>query len=77
MKLVQSQEVWDNTIQVELTIRELQILRDSMGVTSYNDKTSKWRNTNNKIPPYSMNEDEALFKNVKEILRLKGGNTFE
>lgn len=76
MKLVQSQKVWDNIIQVELTIRELQILRDSMGVTSYNDKTTKWRNIN-KIPPYSMDEEEILFKNVEEILRLKGGYTFE
>lgn len=76
MKLVRSQEVWDNIIQVELTIRELQILRDSMGVTSYNDKTTKWRDTN-KIPPYSMVEEEILFKNVEEILRLKGGCTFE
>lgn len=77
MKLVQSQEVWDNTIQVEITIRELQILRDSMGATSYNDKTANWRNTNNKIPPYSSYEDEVLFKNVKDILKLKGGVTFE
>ena len=76
MKLVRWQEVWDNIIQVELTIRELQILRDSMGVTSYNDKTTKWRDTN-KSPPYSIVEEEILFKNVEEILRLKGGCTFE
>ena len=76
MKLFQSQEVWDNTIQVELTIKELQILRDSMSMTSYNDKTTEWRDSN-KIPPYSMNEEEILFTNVQEILRLKGGCTFE
>lgn len=76
MKLVQPREVWDNTVQVELTIRELQILRDSMAVTSYNDKTTEWRNSNS-IPPYSLNEEEILFKNVEEILRLKGGCTFE
>ena len=75
MKLVQS-EVWDNTIQVELTIRELQILRDSMAITSYNGKTTEWRNFN-KIPPYSLNEENILFKNVEEILKLKGGRTFE
>lgn len=77
MKLLNTDQTkWDNNIKLELTLRELQIIRDAMGATSYNDKTYVW-DENCKECPYNLDQNHILFNDVMSILERQGGVTFE
>ena len=77
MKLLNTNETkWDDNIKLELTLRELQIIRDSMGATSYNDKTYIW-DENCAECPYNSHQNKILFNDVMSILKKQGGVTFE
>ena len=77
MKLLNTNETkWDENIKLELTLRELQIIRDSMGATSYNDKKYIW-DENCAECPYNLDQNKILFNDVMSILKEQGGVTFE
>ena len=77
MKLLNTgQTKWDENIKLELTLRELQIIRDSMGATSYNDKKYIW-DKNFAECPYNLDQNKILFNDVMSILKKQGGVTFE
>ena len=77
MKLLNTNETkWDENIKLELTLRELQIIRDSMGATSYNDKKYIW-DENRAECPYNLDQNKILFNDVMSILKKQGGVTFE
>ena len=77
MKLLNTNETkWDENIKLELTLRELQIIRDSMGATSYNDKKYIW-DENSAECPYNLDQNKILFNDVMSILKKQGGVTFE
>ena len=79
MKLLITNETkWDENIKLELTLRELQIIRDSMGVTSHGTRSEIW----NKIftsedCPYNSEQGTSLFNDVNYILKKQGGVTFD
>ena len=77
MRLLKTNETkWDKKIQLELSLRELQIIRDSMGATSYNDKKYIW-DENCAECPYNLDQNKILFNDVMSILKKQGGVTFE
>ena len=77
MKLLNTEQTnWDENIKLELTLRELQIIRDSIGATSYNDKKYIW-DKNGAECPYNLDQNKILFNDVMSILKKQGGVTFE
>lgn len=75
-ELTTEESKWDKKIQLELSLRELQIIRDAIGVTSYNDKTYIW-DKNYEECPYNLDQERILFNDVMSILKKQGGVTFE
>ena len=64
MKLLNTNETkWDENIKLELTLRELQIIRDSMGATSYNDKKYIW-DENCAECPYNSDQNKNKGENL-------------
>lgn len=77
MKLLNTNETkWDKNIKIELTLRELQIIRDSIGATSHDDRSSIWNYGSEKCP-YNIGQGNILFDDVMSILKKQGGITFE
>lgn len=77
MKLLNTNETkWDKNIRIELTLKELQIIRDSMGATSHSDRSDIWSNYSEACP-YNSIQGRTLFDDVKSILKKQGGVTFE
>lgn len=75
MKLLNTDETkWDKKIQLELTLRELQIIRDSIGATSHHDRSSIWEHT--EVCPYTYEQGDSLFNDVMDIIKKQGGITF-
>ena len=75
MRLLNTNETkWDENIELELTLRELQNIRDAMGATSYNDKAYLWEDEN---CPYNLEQERILFNDIMSILKKLGGVTFE
>lgn len=67
---------WDKKIQLELTLRELQIIRDSIGATSHCMRSEYW-DDDFKDCPYNSEQGSSLFDDVNYILEEQGGVTFE
>ena len=76
MKLLNTEQTnWDKNIKLELTLRELQIIRDSVGATSHYTRSKIWDNTF-KDCPYDFNQGDSLFNDIEYILKEQGGVTF-
>ena len=75
MKLLNTKQTnWDENIKLELTLRELQIIRDAMGATSHEIRSEIW----NKIftsedCPYNSEQGTSLFNDINYILKNQGG----
>lgn len=77
MKLLNTDQTkWDKNIKLELTLRELQIIRDSIGVTNYKTISNIWSN-NFECCPYNLGQGYSLFNDVNYILKKQGGVVFE
>lgn len=77
MKLLNTNETkWDKNIRIELTLRELQIIRDSIGATSHDDRSSIW-NYGSEDCPYNPKQGTTLFNDINYILKDQGGVAFE
>ena len=77
MKLLNTNETkWDKNIRIELTLRELQIIRDSIGTTSHDTRSRIW-NYSSENCPYNLDQGNTLFDDVMNILKKQGGITFE
>lgn len=77
MKLLNTDQTkWDKNIKLELTLRELQIIRDSIGVTNYKTISNIWSN-NFECCPYNLEQGYSLFNDVNYILKKQGGVVFE
>lgn len=77
MKLLNTNETkWDKNIRIELTLRELQIIRDSIGATSHKMKSNIWSD-HFKCCPYDLEQGLSLFNDVEYILKKQGGVIFE
>lgn len=79
MKLLNISETkWDENIKLELTLRELQIIRDSIGATSHDMRSEIWYyDFKDKECPYNSDQGTSLFNDVNYILKKQGGVTFE
>lgn len=77
MKLLGINETkWDENIKIELTLRELQIIRDSIGVTNHNMRSEIWDEIfTSEDCPYNSEQGTSLFNDVNYILKNKGGVT--
>lgn len=67
---------WDENIKLELTLRELQIIRDSIGATNHNTRSEIWEDTFEECP-YDSEQGTSLFNDVNYILKKQGGVVFE
>lgn len=56
---------WDSIITVELSLKELQLIKDYLGRTSYKVVKESWSPGN---PPYIQSDEEALINAAKSIL---------
>ena len=79
MKLLNTEQTkWDENIKLELTLRELQIIRDSMGATSHETRSEIWNEIfTSEDCPYNLDQNKILFNDVMSILKKQGGATFE
>lgn len=77
MRLLNTNETkWDKNIRIELTLMELQIIRDSIGATSHDKRSNIW-SYNSEDCPYNLDQEDTLFGDVMNILKKQGGVTFE
>ena len=77
MKLLNTEQTnWDKNIKLELTLRELQIIGDSVGATSHDMRSKIWDNTF-KDCPYDFQQGVSLFNDIEYILKEQGGVTFD
>lgn len=68
---------WDKSIKLELTLRELQIIRDSIGATSHETRSDIWNWSDIfEDCPYNSKQGTTLFNDVNYILKDQGGVTF-
>lgn len=56
---------WDSIITVELSLKELQLIKDSLGKTGYGTIKELWYTGN---PPYIQPDKEALINAAESIL---------
>ena len=56
---------WDSIITVELSLKELQLIKDSLGKTGYGTIKELWYPGN---PPYIQPDKEALINATESIL---------
>lgn len=75
MRLINNQNfsIWDKEVCTALTIRELQIIEDCIGKTSYNEATKDYKHSFKTEPPYSDSDLLPLYKQIQEILKEEGG----
>lgn len=75
MRLLNTSETkWDENIKLELTLRELQIIRDSIGVTNHNMRSEIWDKVfTSEDCPYNSEQGTSLFDDVNYILKKQGG----
>lgn len=78
MRVIDLEEKWDKNIQLEFTLRELQILYDSLGKISWNQLKSVYEE-DRKIPkekiPFNDDDVFVLWEDLKNLINLKGGCT--
>lgn len=67
---------WDENIKLELTLRELQIIRDSIGATNHYTRSEIWDGTFEDCP-YNPKQGTTLFNDINYILKDQGGVAFE
>lgn len=78
MKLLTDKTNWDENIKLELTLRELQIIRDSIGATNHNMRSEIWDEIfTSEDCPYNSEQGTSLFNDVNYILKNKGGVTID
>lgn len=76
MKLLTDKANWDENIKLELTLRELQIIRDSIGATNHDMRSEIWDEIfTSEDCPYNSEQGTSLFNDVNYILKNKGGVT--
>lgn len=79
MKLVDknSNSKWDEKVKIELTLREVQILFDSIGSTSWKDFENNWSMYD--VPksdmPYNLDDIDSTFDQLQDIVEELGGVT--
>lgn len=66
-----SKPIWYNKISIELTVKELQILFDSVGCSNHNNRVSLYDNPI--LCPYDNKETTELYNQMFEILETQGG----
>lgn len=75
MKLLKTNETkWDKKIQLELSLRELQIIRDAMGATNHEIRRNIWDEVFTfEDCPYNSEQGTSLFNDINYILKNQGG----
>ena len=75
MKLLNTNETkWDENIKLELTLRELQIIRDAMGATNHKIRREIWDEIfTSEDCPYNSEQGTSLFNDINYILKNQGG----
>ena len=66
---------WNKTLQFELTLKELQILRDSIACSHEANIKKCWLEAN-KEAPYSSSEFYQCYTNINTLTEQLGGNDF-
>ena len=67
--------IWDKEIDITLTIREFQIIRDCLAKSSYSNIVCDYKNRFNIEPQYSDSDMYTLYMQAQKILKEEGGYT--
>lgn len=74
MKIIDNNSFWDKPINISVTLKELQMLYDYVGIGSFSGLENQWRYYNtNVIMPYTVSESDALFEDLHNIIKEYGG----
>lgn len=75
MELININYGWDKEINISLSLRELQIIHDSIAVISYSECREHWNYFHNKKLeiPYLSEVFYSLYDNLENIIKLAGG----
>ena len=76
MKIAESKNKWDKTVQLELTLKEVQILRDSLAHSTDNNMQHYWINSD-KPCPYTSDEIYRCYQDINKLTTELGGNDFD
>lgn len=72
----QDRNKWERKISIELSLRELQILFDAVGSSSWDDFTKNWTMYDTDINiPYNIDDSDQLYNELEEIVYDLGGVT--
>lgn len=76
MKLINTNcSKWDREINISLSLKELQIIHDSLAFTSYQECREYWDGENSDDIPYVSDEFYSLYDNLEDSVRTLGGHT--
>ena len=75
MRLMETENsnIWDKEIDITLTVRELQMIRDCIASSSYVSATKGYDITFNENPPYKDCDLSNLYNQAQKILKSQGG----
>lgn len=72
----QDKNKWERKISIELSLRELQILFDSVGSSSWDDYKNNWEMYDTDIDiPYNIDDSDQIYSELEEIIYGLGGVT--
>ena len=77
MQLMETENpnIWDKEIDITLTVRELQMIRDCVAKSSYSNIVCDYKNRFNVEPQYSGSDIYTLYMQAQKILKEEGGYT--
>lgn len=78
MRILGEQDVnkWERKISIELSLRELQILFDAVGSSSWDDYKKNWEMYDTDIDiPYNIDDNDQIYSELEEIVYDLGGVT--
>ena len=73
MKLINTNCEWDKEINISLSLRELQMIHDSIAITSYARCSEHWESQNKLKIPYLADDYYSLYDNLDNIIESIGG----
>lgn len=76
MKQIECREVnWNREICLSLTLKELQVIYDSVGCSNQSDRRELWDENNTECICYDTNFTDGVYEDLEEIIVDNGGVT--
>lgn len=75
MKIIEEENKWDKKIRLEVSLLELQMIYDCIGVTAFATIHNEYE-ANNTMMKYKVENMDVLYRECFEILSEEGGIVF-